>query len=272
MDTNLMELKEQKRLNKMLTFFKENQPKDIKGIRSALLQFIKEQLQKAEGGEGGNIRGMCLYVTCSDTDKHLYDAALYADEEDRFKSEEVQRIADDFAIALPEGWTFDISFDQAPPEAVRAVNIDAALFISTRKKPLVHKEATAFLKVMNGEAEKEVYTINSTDGKINIGRERRVQTADGFFRENVIAFPDKSSNEANRSVSRQHAHIEWDPQGGVFCLYADEGGIPPMNKMKVRDAAGNIAKIQTVEIAHQLQPGDQIMLGESVVLEFSYKA
>ena len=255
----------------MLTFFKENQPTDVKGIRSALLQFIKEQLQKAEGGEGGNIRGMSLYINCADTNRHLYDSAVYADEEDRFKNEEVQRVADDFAIALPDNWTFDISFDEAPPEAVQAVNIDAALFISTKKKPLVHKDAAALLKVMNGEAEKDVYTITSTDGKVTIGREKRVQTADGFYRENKIAFPDSSQNESNRSVSRQHAHIEWDPQCGVFCLYADEGGIPPMNKMKVRDVEGNIFKIQTTEIGHQLQPGDQIMLGESAVLEFNYQ-
>jgi hypothetical protein len=215
---------------------------------------------------------MCLYINCVDADKHIYDSAVYAEEVDRFKTEEVQRIADDFAIALPENWTFDISFEKAPPEAIQAVNIDVALFISTKKKPLVHKEATGYLKVMNGEAEKEVYTISSSGNKINIGREKKVQTADGFFRENNIAFPNNSANEGNRSVSRQHAHIEWDPQGGVFCIYADEGGIPPLNKMKVRDAEGNIIKLQTTEIGHQLNEGDQIMLGESVVLEFTYKS
>lgn len=255
----------------MLTFFKENQPGDVKGIRSALIQFIKEQLQKAEGGEGGNIRGMNLYLTCSDANRHLYESAVFIDEDNRFKEEEVQRIADDFAIALPDNWAFEIEFANAPPEAVQAVNIDAALFISTRKKPIVHKEATAYVRVMNGETEKPVYTLASTDGKITIGREKKVQTADGFYRENKIAFPDSSADESNRSVSRQHAHIEWDPQCGMFCLYADEGGVPPMNKMKVRDAKGNIIKIQTTEIGHQLQQGDQIMLGESAVLEFTYQ-
>jgi hypothetical protein len=255
----------------MLTFFKEDKPTDVKSIRSALLQFIKEQLQKAEGGEGENIKGMCLYFTCADADKHLYDSAVYADEKDRFKNEEVQRIADDFAIALPENWTLDISFEQPLPEAVKADNIDAALYIFTRKKPPVHKEATAYIKVMSGEAEKDIYQITSSEKKINIGREKKVQTVDGFFRENIIAFPDNSNNEGNRAVSRRHAHIEWDAEAGAFCIYADEGGIPPLNKMKVRDAHGNIVKLQTTEIGHQLQQGDQIMLGESVVLEFSYK-
>lgn len=255
----------------MLTIFKENQPTDIKGIRSALLQFIKEQLQKAEGGEGGNIKGISLFLSCAAADKHLYDSAVFAEEEDKFRNDEVQRIADDFDIALPENWTLEIVFGEAPPEAIQAVNIDASLLISTRNKPSTHKQAKAYLKVLNGEAEKEVYEIRSDDGKINMGRERKVQTADGFYRENILAFPDNSSNRANRSVSRQHAHIEWDNQNGVFRLYADEGGIPPLNKMKVREKDGNIIKVHTTEISHQLKEGDQIMLGESVVLEFSFK-
>jgi hypothetical protein len=119
-----------------------------------------------------------------------------------------------------------------------------------------------------GEAEKEVYSISSLRGKINIGREKRAQTADGFMRENHIAFPDNSKDESNRSVSRQHAHIEWDPENAAFYLYADEGGIPPSNKMKVRAEGGMPVKLQTTEIGHRLQEGDQIILGESALLEF----
>lgn len=119
----------------MFDLFK-NKPSDIKGIRASLLQFIKDQLQKAEGGEGSNIKGLCLYITCSDEEKHLYEGAVYADEEDRFKEEEVQKIADDYAIALPENWILEILFvDEAPPEALKAREINAALFISTKKKP-----------------------------------------------------------------------------------------------------------------------------------------
>jgi hypothetical protein len=256
----------------MLSFFTPERPKDIKAIRSSLLQFIKEQLQKAEGGEGSNIKGLCLYITCTDEEKHLYEAAVYADDENRFKTEEVQRIADDFAIDLPQNWTLEIVFEKAPPEAIEASNVDAALFISTRKKPTVHKDATAYIRVLNGEAEKEVYTLTSATAKINIGRERKVQTADGYFRENKIAFPDTSSSDSNRSVSRQHAHVEWDNESGSFVLFADEGGVPPHNKVKIRTAEGQQVKLQTMEFGHQLQEGDQIMLGESAVLEFTYNS
>ena len=252
----------------MFDLFK-SRPTDIKGIRGSLLVFIKEQLQKAEGGEGTNIRGLCLYITCSKEDRHLYEAVVYADEENRFKEEELQKIADDYAVALPEAWTLEIEFvEDAPSEALKAPDIDAALFISTKKKPKVFHDVSAIVRVLNGEAEEEVYTISSRVGKINIGREKKVQTADGFYRENYIAFPDSSEHESNRSVSRQHAHIEWDADNAAFYLYADEGGIPPQNKMKVRTEGGVILKLQTVEIGHKLQQGDQIILGESALLEF----
>jgi hypothetical protein len=252
----------------MFDFFK-SKPADIKGIRAALLQFIKDQFQKVEGGEGGNIRGLFLYITCPDEEKHLYEGAVFADEEGRFKEDEVQRLADDYAIGLPENWTLEIEFvDEAPPEALKAQDVDAALFISTKKKPKVAQAVTACIRVLNGQAEKELYSISSTRGKINIGRERKAHTADGFYRENHIAFPDGSANESNRSVSRQHAHIEWDAENGAFYLFADEGGIPPHNKMKVRTVGGIPIKLQTTEIGHRLQEGDQIILGESALLEF----
>lgn len=253
----------------MFDFFK-SRPTDIKGIRSALLQFIKDELQKAEGGEGSNIKGLYIYIFCKPEEKHLYEAVVYADDEERFKDEEVQRIVDDYALALPEDWTLEIAFvDEAPAEAIKATDIDAGLFISTKRKPKVFKDTTAYIRVLNGEAEQEVYTIHSTDTKITIGRERKVQTADGFHRENIIAFPDSSKHDANRSISRQHAHIEWDPGVGAFYIFADEGGIPPYNKMKVRSIGGNPIKLQTTEFGHRLQHGDQIVIGESAVLEFT---
>ncbi|WP_018613317.1 FHA domain-containing protein [Segetibacter koreensis] len=249
--------------------FLKSRPGDTKGIRGELLQFIKDQLQKAEGGEGKNIRGIYLYITCKPEEKHLYEGAIYADEENRFKEEEVQKIADDFAIDLPSTWTMQISFvDEAPPEAIKAQVVDAALFISTKKKPKIHATSTAYIRVLNGEAEKPVYTITSTSGKINIGRERKAQTAEGFYRENQIAFIDASKHESNRSVSREHAHIQWDTEASAFYIFADEGGIPPHNKMKVRTEGGTPVKFQTTQIGHRLQEGDQIVLGESAVLEF----
>ena len=257
----------------MTDLFKQKDVKapDVKTIRDRLLHFIKEQLGKAEGGEGGNIKGLHLFLNPVNDEKHLYEAVVYYDEEDRFKNTEVQRIADDFAIELPAGWTMDISFtDTFPEEAIKVPDINAALFIRTQKRAL-QKAATAYIRILNGEAENEVYTISSADARINIGRDKKVQGSDGFFRVNTIVFPATSQHESNRSVSRQHAHIKFDNNSGQFLLFADEGGIPPKNKIKVRstnDAAP--VKLYSTRNGHALQEGDQIMLGESAIIEFSY--
>jgi len=259
----------------MMDIFKRNtqeSPEDVKGIRENLLHFIKEQLKRLEGGEGGNIKSLQFFITCTEEEKYLYESVFYWGEEKRFKNE-VQRIADDFAIDLPQEWVLEISFtDELPKEATLAPGLCVSLFIQTPKRSIV-RSATAYIKVLNGEAEQEVYTIKSTDGKINIGRENRVQGVDGFFRVNHIAFPGDSTHQSNKYISRQHAHIQFDNDAGCFMLFADEGGVPPRNKIKVR-STGEAApvKLFATNIGHQLQDGDQIMLGESAILEFSYTA
>src|SRR3712207_1782531 len=82
---------------------------DVKSIRNELLQFIQSNLSKAEGGEGGAIKKLPLLIACSEEEKHLYEAALYANDEARFK-EDVQKIADDSAITLPPHWELHTTF------------------------------------------------------------------------------------------------------------------------------------------------------------------
>jgi hypothetical protein len=258
----------------MFDIFKKNQeemPADVKRIRDEILQFIKDRLRKLQGGEGQNIKGIQVYIACQPDDRTLYESALYFDETDRFKNEEIQRIADDYAVDLPEEWNFEIIFqDSLPKEASKIPGLDAAVFMITRKT-VVQKTSTAYLKVRAGQAEKEEYLISSDSGRICIGREKKVVTSGGFYRENTIAFT--GNNESNKFVSRQHAHIEFDHESGCFILYADEGGVPPRNKMKVRSVQNDMpVKMYSTGIGHKLQEGDQILLGESALLEFSYRS
>jgi len=257
----------------MFDFFKkkpQEKPTDVKGIREVLLQAIKDRLSKTEGGEGGYIKALQLFIASSDEEKHLYEAAVYQNEPERFK-EEVQKIADDYAISLPADWALEISFtENIPAEAVKATGVDAALFVKTAKQT-IQKEAKAFIQVLTGTAESADYEIHSKSGKIYIGREKKVQAGNGFYRINNIAFPGDSEDEANKFISRQHAHIEWDNDLGAFLLFADEGGLPPRNKVKVRSTNGDVVKLQTDKVGHVLQEGDQIMLGNGALLGFSYQ-
>lgn len=258
----------------MFNFFKSNaddKPTDTKGVRYALLQFVKQELQKAEGGEGANIKGLCLYLACNDTERHIYEAAVYADEPELFK-DEIQKIADDYALALPDNWTLDVNFEgNIPTEAMQAKHVDAAFFIKTSKH-FIKQTATAYISVLSGDTGKEEYQITSDSGKINIGRDKKAQVDDGFFRTNHIAFPSDSTNQSNKFVSRQHAHIEWNKDSAQFMIYADEGGVPPRNKVKIKaEATEELVKLHSVEIGHPLNEGDQVIIGESAVLQFSYK-
>ena len=258
----------------MFDIFKRNQdekPADVKRIRDEILLFLKERLKKLQGGEGQNIKGIQVYVACLQEDKPIYESALYFDEPDRFKNEEIQKIADDYAVELPSEWNLDILFQEPlPPEAVTIPGIDAVIFIVT-KKSAVKKTSTAYLKVRAGIAEKAEYRISSASPRICIGREKKVLTSGGFYRENTVAFT--GNNEINKFVSRQHAHIQFDNESGSFILYADEGGIPPRNKVKVRSVKNDQpVKLYSTGIGHRLEDGDQILLGESALLEFSYQS
>ncbi len=58
----------------MFNFFKSGaaeRPTDVKGVRYALLQFIKQELQKVEGGEGANIKGLCLYINADAAEQRI---------------------------------------------------------------------------------------------------------------------------------------------------------------------------------------------------------
>ncbi|MEO6403855.1 MAG: FHA domain-containing protein [Ferruginibacter sp.] len=247
------------------------QAKDVKACRNELITFIKEQLQAAEGGEGKGITGLRLYIHCIPSELYLYEAALYSDDILRFQQDEIQRIADDYDIALPNGWKFEVIYNEEniPAQAHRSASGEAALMLVTKKNAVSAKPEQAVIIALKGVTEEDGYEISSKEKHINIGRGSHVQTADGFFRKNKIAFKEDEKINANRSVSRQHAHIEWDDKENSFILHADEGGIPPHNKMKVRTANGNIIKLQTTEIGHKLSHGDQVILGEDAVLEFT---
>jgi hypothetical protein len=247
-------------------------PQDVKSLRDALLRSMKEELQVVEGGEGKHIRGLQLFVSCSENERHIYESAVYVNEPVLFK-QEVQRIADDYAIDLPTGWTFEVTFvDTLPPEAKKLMDVNAALFIKT-KQQTIQKTGVAYILILSGQAEKDEYEIKSDSGKINIGREKRAQTDEGFFRINNIAFPGDCGNDCNKYISRQHAHIEWNNDAGCFMLFADEGGIPPKNKIKIKSLDENDPiKLNSTHIGHRLKEGDQIILGETAVIQFSTSA
>lgn len=266
----------------MFDFFKKNNKLDAKGIRDAILQFIKEELQQLDGGEGTALRRVSVFVSPNEEEKFLYEAALYNGDTEKLR-EDIQRIADNFALDLPVDWQLTLQFEeQLPAGTLRSEEIKAALKL-VMTAPAVETDAavmdgtaitagaTVTLKVLNGKAEQQEYILTpGATKRINIGREANVQANDGSVRINHIAFPEDPAYESNKYISRQHAHIEWDPAAAVFKLYADEGGVPPGNKTKIRTARDeSVYKLNSTFVGYPLKDSDQIILGDAAILEFT---
>jgi hypothetical protein len=100
--------------------------------------------------------------------------------------------------------------------------------------------------------------------RINIGREVDVYREKGLHRRNDLAFVE--DNDINRSVSREHAHIQYDRDTGEHRLFNDrwyERGAE-CGTWIVRDGMSH--EVHRDARGAKLEPGDEIHFGRAVVL------
>jgi hypothetical protein len=116
--------------------------------------------------------------------------------------------------------------------------------------------------VGQGTANAPELTIDKA--RVHIGREVDVYRNGGMHRRNDLAFVEDS--EENRSVSREHAHIEHDSTTGECRLFNDrwyERGSDCGTRI-VRD--GVSIEVHRDTRGTRLEPGDEIHLGRAVVV------
>ncbi|MGH9666770.1 MAG: FHA domain-containing protein [Bryobacteraceae bacterium] len=97
-----------------------------------------------------------------------------------------------------EEWIWVETESKAPPETAR-------------------RRGRARLIVIEGAANEREIQINKP--RINIGRTADVFRSEGPSRKNDLAFTE--DNEVNRSVSREHAHIEAGGEAGQYRIFND---------------------------------------------------
>jgi hypothetical protein len=117
--------------------------------------------------------------------------------------------------------------------------------------------APARLELLRGQAHPAPFEIARP--RINIGRLAELTDADGrILRRNDLVFDD-APEEANSSVSRQHAHIRLDAESGDYRL-CDDGS--EFGTRIFRDG-------RSIEVppgnrrGERLRPGDEIYLGRA---------
>ena len=99
----------------------------------------------------------------------------------------------------------------------------------------------------------------------NIGRVVDVYRSGGMFRRNDLAFAEDT--EINRSVSREHAHIQFDRATGEYRLFNDRWyarGHGECGTWIVRD--GMSQEVHRDSRGTKLEPGDEIHFGRAVVV------
>jgi len=110
--------------------------------------------------------------------------------------------------------------------------------------------------VFRGVAEKRTYSFVAE--RIDLGRCGEVKGASGrLIRTNDVAFVE-GSNEINQSVSRQHAHISYEPRSREFRLYDDDSA---HGTHIVRQ--GTTVTVVRGSRGVRLKSGDEIVLGDA---------
>jgi len=112
------------------------------------------------------------------------------------------------------------------------------------------------LAVMTGRAEHRAYTFGG--GRIDLGRRAEViDQHQRLIRTNHVAFSEEGP-DANHSVSRRHAHIEFSDRDRCYRIWDDRSA---HGTSIVR--GGRTIKVPVGTRGTKLEPGDEIALGHA---------
>jgi pSer/pThr/pTyr-binding forkhead associated (FHA) protein len=151
-----------------------------------------------------------------------------------------------YVAEAPEGWPHP-QFNLAFARVARAPTRDA------RRQPAYTR---IDLIVLRGTAERRTYSIAAT--RIDLGRCAEVRdTRNRLIRTNHVAFVE-GSEEVNRSVSRRHAHIAYEPTSGGYRLH-DDGSVHGTSVIR----NGRTVAVPAGSLGVRLRTGDELVLGEA---------
>ena len=114
------------------------------------------------------------------------------------------------------------------------------------------------ITIIRGVAARRIYVFNSH--RVDLGRGIAVRDGGNrLIRTNHVAFTE-GSDQVNQSISRQHAHVVYDPRSGRFRLH-DDGSVHGTRIVR----RGKTLPVPCGGRGGLLQSGDEIDLGEARV-------
>jgi hypothetical protein len=121
-------------------------------------------------------------------------------------------------------------------------------------------------KLIIREGDANTMEVRLDKARTNIGRVVDVYRSEGLFRRNDLAF--EADTEINRSVSREHAHIQYDRAASEYRLFNDRwyerGPHGDCATWIVRD--GMSQEVHRTSRGTKLEQGDEIRFGKAVVM------
>jgi hypothetical protein len=154
---------------------------------------------------------------------------------------------------IPERFRVDVELVEELPEGIGERGFD----IAYDRAPGAPELPRTRLLVLHGQAEKPDYVFNKR--RINMGRLGDVlDPKQRLVRRNDIAFKD-SADTPNSTVSRTHAHIEFDAKSGEFRIFDDHSalGTTVLREGEFVNVPRGTSK------GAALRSGDEIVLGQA---------
>jgi hypothetical protein len=177
----------------------------------------------------------------------------------KYLEQEVHNALRTGGCRFPENLRVDVAATVGLPQpnqawlVVEAVSLDQSVAAGKSAARLVVREGAANTAALALEK-----------ARTNIGRVVDVYRDAGLYRRNDLAFAEET--EINRSVSREHAHIQRDRTTGEYRIFNDRwyprGG--DCGTWIVRD--GMSQEVHRNARGTKLEPGDEIHLGKAVVV------
>ncbi|HWC95222.1 MAG TPA: FHA domain-containing protein [Candidatus Sulfopaludibacter sp.] len=140
------------------------------------------------------------------------------------------------------------------------------LLVEAASQESAHAGRTGRLSIQEGSANCAELRLDKS--RVNIGRARDVYRSEGIYRRNDLIF--EEDTEINRSVSREHAHIQFDKVSGEYRLFNDrwtargEREGQECGTWIVRD--GMSQEVHRSARGFRLEPGDEIHFGRVIAI------
>jgi len=240
------------------------EPPELAEIRLALLDQAREKIQRMGGRKVFPFDLLRVELRGAEEERlSVFGGQFFR----RYLEQEVRASLTAAGCKYPDNLRVDVKATSEPPmEGERWLSVEA-----TSQKPAGTERPVARLLVRQGTA--NATEIRLDKARTNIGRVVDVYRSQGIFRRNDLVF--EEDTEINRTVSREHAHITFDPATGEYRLFNDRwyargGGPVPAGEMAgpgawiVRD--GMSQEVHRTSRGVKLEAGDEIHFGRAVVV------